>query len=160
VSKQQKIEALQRMISDAGIEHFSARELGRLNANAWSGDSFALPDADHLERIIPTLKLADEIRERWCAPVLVISGYRPAGYNQNIGGKDESQHKYFRALDIRPAREPFDLERYFNIVRSVVYGAREDGQNVGLGLYYDGRGRFAHIDVGAHTGENRQWERR
>jgi len=159
VSDRQKIKALQKMIDDAGIEHFSARELGRLNANAWSGDSFELPDADHLERIIPTLKLADEIRERWCAPVLVVSGYRPPAYNRRIGGSPQSQHMRFKALDLKPVAD-FDLRAFFDTASTVVETWRARGLNVGFGRYFDGHGRFIHIDTSAHTGIHRDWQQK
>ena len=159
MSERSQIAKLDELIEDSDIEHFRARELGRLNPNVWAGDSFELPD-DGLDRIIPTLRLAEKIRQRWGGPVQVLSGYRSSTYNAAIGGVTRSQHTRFRALDLRPVDEPFDLGHYFGIVQSVVGQAREGGQNVGLGLYYEGRGRFAHIDTNADTGKNRAWERR
>jgi uncharacterized protein YcbK (DUF882 family) len=158
MSERAQIDTLGRLIAESGIEHFRARELGRLNPNAWEGDSFELPDCG-LDRIIPTLRLADKIRQQWGGPVKVVSGYRPPAYNDAIGGADQSQHIEFRALDLRPDAEPFDLARYFTVVREVVDEARKGGQNVGLGLYYAGRGRFAHIDTNADKARNREWIR-
>lgn len=154
------LDRMRAFIDDAGIEHFTAEELGRLNPNAWGGDAFELPCADHLDRIIPTLELADEIRRLWQGPILVVSGYRPPEYNDAIGGADRSMHCDFRALDLKPAAEPFDLGSYFSIVKSVVSKARERGVNVGAGYYYSGRGRFVHVDTHATTGTNREWTRR
>jgi len=157
---QGQIDRLNDLIAESGIEHFGARELGRLNPNVWSGDSFELPPDDMLEHIIPTLRLAEKVRQRWGGPVQVLSGYRPPAYNEAIGGATQSQHMAFKALDLRPVDEPFGLDHYFGIVQEVVGQARTSGQNVGLGLYYEGRGRFVHIDVNADTGVNRKWERR
>lgn len=154
------LDRLRALIDDAGIEYFRAEELGRLNPNAWSGDAFELPPTDHLNRIIPTLEIADEIRERWGGPIRVVSGYRPPAYNRAIGGADQSQHIAFKALDLKPAREPFDLQQYFRTVDEIVGAARNRGTNIGVGWYYGGRGRFVHVDVGAETGVNREWYRR
>jgi len=154
------IEHLDDTIAESGIEHFRAHELGRLDPNVWPGGSFELPPDDMLEHIIPTLRLAEKIRQRWGRPVQVLSGYRPPAYNEAIGGAEQSQHMVFKALDLRPVGEPFDLGHYFGIVQEAVGQARTGGQNVGLGLYYEGRGRFCHIDVNADTGVNRNWERK
>ena len=155
----ERLQRLQSTLEDEGVEHFDADELGRLNAPSWDGPDFCLPEPPKLFRIVPTARLADAIREQWGGAVEVVSGYRPEAYNRLIGGARRSQHIAFRALDLKPA-ESFDVEAYFDVVTAVVAGARATGANVGLGLYYDGRGRFAHVDVGSDTGFNRAWTRR
>lgn len=149
---------LDSLLDDAGIEFFGAAELGRLHDPNWTGADRSLPSEAHLPRIIKTLRLADEIRRIWGGPIQVVSGYRPAEYNAHVGGSPRSQHIEFRALDLQPT-DDFDLDRFFAIVRSVVAGARVSGRNVGLGLYFEGEGSFAHIDVGARTGHQRSWVR-
>lgn len=147
---------LDSLLDDAGIEFFSARELGNLDNPQWDGPDRSLPSEAHLSRIVDTLRLADEIRRVWGGPLQVVSGYRPAEYNAHVGGSPRSQHVEFRALDLQPTGD-FGLDRFFTVVRSVVAGARVAGWNVGLGLYYDGEGRFAHIDTKAKTGHQRSW---
>jgi hypothetical protein len=153
--RKQKLDSL---LDDGGIEFFPVDNLARLDNPNWDGADYSLPAEDKLSRIIPTLRLADEIRRVWGGPVQIVSGYRPPEYNALVGGSPESQHKAFRAVDLQPTGD-FDLDRFFAIVRSVVAGARVAGQNVGLGLYHEGAGSFAHIDVGAPTGTNRSWVR-
>ena len=152
---------LDALLEDAGVNWFGADELGKLNPAKWRGGDFALPADHELDRIVATAQLADRIRDAWGGPLTVSSGYRPPEYNRAVGGSPRSQHIPFRALDIHPADwANFDLNRYFDVVRSVVAGARQAGWNVGLGLYYErpnGDDRFAHIDVGAETGHNRSW---
>jgi len=151
---------LQSALEDAGVQHFGAGEFGQLTHAEWDGPGFKLPDPPKLQRIVPTAQLADAIREQWGSAIKIVSGYRPPEYNEMVGGAPKSQHKAFRALDIRPVDDGFKTVDFLDLVRSVVAGARVAGWNVGLGLYWASRGRFAHIDVGAETGFNRQWEKR
>ena len=149
---------LDSLLDDAGIEFFSARELGKLHSPDWDGPDHSLPSEAHLTRIVDTLRLADEIRRVWGGPLQVVSGYRPAEYNAHVGGSPRSQHIEFRALDLQPTGD-FDLDRFFDVARSVVAGARVAGWNVGLGLYHEGEGSFIHVDVGARSGHQRSWVR-
>lgn len=158
---EKKIQLLDSALRDAGVDHFYANEMGRLDNGQWDGDRRQLPAKQYLTRIVPAAQLADQVRKIWGDAVTVGSGFRPPAYNELVGGSPGSKHKEFRALDIYPSTYPeFDLERFFAIVRGVIAGARLAGWNVGLGLYYDRPGnkndRFAHIDVGASP-RNRAW---
>ena len=90
---------LDRFIKANGIKHFNAREVSKCSR---AGDVVNEPAPERLwANIIPTLKLAEEIRAAFGGkPVHVASGYRSAKYNKAIGGVPRSQHMQFRALDI------------------------------------------------------------
>lgn len=146
---------LDGLLSDLGIQHFSASELGELTHPDWSGPDYALPDYTALGNILLTVRLADAIRHRWGRPIMVVSGYRPPEYNTLVGGSDSSQHVAFRALDIRPVDDTFDESRFFECCNPTVQRWRERGVNVGYGRYPDSR--FVHLDTCAHTGAQREW---
>ena len=138
-------EELDKFLKDHGIKHFNAAEITRLHRL----QKCAVPQSDLWGNIIPTLRLADEIREAWEAPVRVFSGYRTENYNKAVGGAPNSQHKHFRALDLSPANGKIDEFR--RLVTKIVKRWRDEGNQVGMGQYNS----FCHIDVGYKT---RSWQ--
>lgn len=138
------IAELQKFLDDHGIKHFSAKEitwLPRLQKHV-------VPPPDLWGNIIPTLQLADAIRDEWGDPVNVLSGYRTQAYNAAVGGAPNSQHMHFRALDLNPKNGK--LVPFFDCVAGVVERWRAEGNQVGLGVYRS----FNHVDVGYKT---RSW---
>ena len=45
------------------------------------------------------VKIADEVREHFGAPIIVSSGMRCNTHNANVGGVSNSRHKYGKAMD-------------------------------------------------------------
>jgi hypothetical protein len=140
----QTLNDLQCYFDSHDVEHFSARELTwlpRLNKNL-------VPPNDLWGNIIPTLKLADAIRNEWGGPVTVYSGFRTVAYNTAVGGAKNSQHLHFRAMDIAP--KAGDIKEFSAVVARVIKRWRAEGNQVGMGTYNN----FCHIDVGFKT---RSW---
>jgi len=149
----QRLSTLRALLDDAGIEHFSASELVEHTRSGWPGPRIFPPRERLLDHIVPTVKSADEIRDRWGGPVVVVSGYRAPYYNDElVEGSDRSQHMAFRALDLRPADGQID--NFIDLVEEVVQARRDDGQIIGLGRYPT----FIHIDTGYYDYQ-RDWDR-
>ena len=143
--------SLQDHLASADIEFFSARELTL--QRRWRRTE--TPPKHLWQNIIPTARVADTIRRAWGGPVIVGSGYRSPDYNTVVGGAPGSEHTVFRAMDIYPSNG--HIEEFQWVVKGVVAAYRDQGWNVGLGLY----NRFVHIDVNAEgKRRNRTWDMR
>lgn len=141
---------LQGLLVQHGIRYFSALEITRIRRTG----QLNIPPVDMWGRILPTLEIADAIRERYGGPVRVRSGYRPLSYNRTLpDSSDTSEHIAFRATDIAPVDG--DIERFTRVVRDVVAEYRAKDFNVGLGVY----STFVHLDTDADArkGRNRNW---
>lgn len=139
---------LKHLLDCEGIQYFAASELTWLRR--WEIYS-TVPD--HLIRnILPTVRVAEDIRKAWGGPVAVISGYRPTAYNREVGSADTSQHVFFRALDLRQVSG--DIASFRQVAEGVVRKHRRE-QSVGFGLY----DTFIHIDTGGHK-HSRTWDHR
>lgn len=142
---------LQDLLDQHGIRFFGAHELhGR---ETRGGPFVIVPPVDLWPNIIPTLELADEIREKMGSPLHVWSGYRSPEYNTLVGGSPTSEHMEFRALDLH---SPTDYERLKAIAAEVMDHAAARGLRTGLGTYDDSR--FLHIDTGAEKARYRRWK--
>lgn len=142
--------SLQEFLDDHGIRHFGAHEL--LSRTPESRDKTIVPPEHIWPHIIPTLELADEIREIMGAPVHVWSGYRTPEYNDHVGGSPTSEHLRFRALDLHV---PDQYARLKAAAASVVDHAFARGLATGFGTYDESR--FVHIDVGSEKKHLRRW---
>lgn len=91
------------------------------------------------------VKLFEEIREKAGGyKIFVTSGYRCMKHNRDVGGAENSEHLYGRALDLKcPIQVNF--ERFAEI-------CNELNPNGGVGIYRDGG--FVHVDV---RGERARW---
>lgn len=134
-------------------KYFKSEELIRHTHPAWEYDEIVRPPASMAENILPTLRMADMIRDRWGGPVLVISGYRCPAYNRFVvDGADDSQHMYFRALDLMPMNR--EIVPFKELVDKIVRHLRsnEEWPTIGYGRY----DTFVHIDTN-HPTPNRNW---
>ena len=111
------------------------------------GDTLCgLPPREIWPRLVPTLRVADELRHRLEVPLRrVVSAYRSPSYNAKCPGASRySQHLQNRALDLVfdcPAVEAFAMAEKM----------RQEGVFTGgLGLYKN----FVHIDT---RGRNATW---
>lgn len=137
-----KMNALDRYIKKHNIKYFSANELIKHHNSKWDGDKIIVPPKKLWSNIIPTLRLADEIREEIGRSVSVYSGYRCPEYNKLVGGSSNSQHMKFRALDLGVGAK--DHLNLISVASDKVMKFRNQHKEVGLGIYKN----FVHIDVG------------
>lgn len=135
------INKLNKLLEKYDVKYFKAEELGKHYNAKWKGANFILPPESMWQRILPTLALADAIREDLGRPITVISGFRDPEYNRIIGGATNSQHKEFRALDLQVnADHHLDL---ISVAAKKVQEFRNRGIEVGFGIYPT----FIHIDT-------------
>lgn len=160
------LDALQALITASEIKNFSASEVCRLNpANLRDGEPrISVPPESLWAGMIPTLRLAEYIREGWKEDIAmrggdpttcglrVVSGYRPRWYNTRINGAPQSQHMAFKALDLSPVNG--EIGHFMRVAQYAVSSLRESMRRVGFGRY----DTFIHID----TGRTRftQWDNR
>ena len=57
---------------------------------------------EYVENAIRLAKNWGEVREKFGSPIAITSGYRPPVVNRAVGGVSNSQHLYFRAIDMQP----------------------------------------------------------
>lgn len=150
------IDALQALITASEIKNFSASEVCRLNpANLRDGEPrISVPPESLWAGMIPTLRLAEYIREGWKEDIAmrggdpttcglrVVSGYRPRWYNTRINGAPSSQHMAFKALDLSPVNG--EIGHFMRVAQYAVSSLRESMRRVGFGRY----DTFIHIDTG------------
>lgn len=79
----------------------------------------------------------DRLRDRFGAPLVIVSGYRTPEYNRAVGGAPNSFH--LRGLAVDVATGGFDAARLAKLVDL----ARQEGFG-GVGLY----STFVHLDRG------------
>ncbi len=151
---------LQRFLRNAGIRHFSAKEVLTL---ARAGILAPVPPEKIWGNIISALYVAMQIREKMGCPLLVGNGYRPAKLNRQVGGSKRSQHVTFRALDLdlpKRYQSRARQERFYKIAAEI-YLNQGKGLKMGLGIYRPNKGTRIHIDCGwirrCWGGPNKQW---
>lgn len=150
------LDALQALVTASQIKNFSASEVCRLNpANLRPGEPrISVPPESLWPGMIPTLRLAEYIRDAWKDDIMmrggdhttcglrVVSGYRPRWYNTRINGAPASQHMAFKALDLSPVNG--ELGHFMRVAQYAVSSLRESMRRVGFGRY----DTFIHIDTG------------
>ena len=131
-----------------GIRHFTAGEFLRYFERGRKGVTNSIPPETMWSRILPALRVVDALREHYGKSCTLLSSYRSDDYNAAVGGAKYSQHKEFRALDIRI--KGVSARHVYN--RLLKW--RREGRFVGgLGLYTSSR--FVHIDT---RGRNATWK--
>jgi uncharacterized protein YcbK (DUF882 family) len=123
------------------LKHFSADEV--LTKCDRIGNS--VPPKELWPNILPTLKVAQELRQHLGRPVKVHSVYRSKVYNAKIGGASQSQHMRFAAMDLScPGVSPATVAQHLRQMRQ---NGRFKG---GIGEYPG----FVHVDT---RGKNVNW---
>lgn len=161
--RKRRLYHLQSLFDDWGIQHFRARELCGLYSEVWPWGDIYPPPTGMQPNIRQTILMADEIRARWGGPVLGVSGFRPTVYNDLLRtadndhqGSEDSQHLYFRALDLRPVHGP--MRDFYDVVEQTALEWHRKGIHVGYGFY----DTFCHVDTGRypHGASPRHWDLR
>ncbi len=147
---QMRAEGFVAFCAGLGLRHFSAEELlfmGESHNNP-KHPGFglnSLPPPEFWPNIVPTIIVADRLREASGGPLTILSAFRNSGYNEAIDGSKQSQHVKFTALDVRS--KVWTPAQCFDWLRK----DRAAGGFVGgLGAYET----FTHIDC---RGTNATW---
>ncbi|QLE46394.1 hypothetical protein FD723_39985 (plasmid) [Nostoc sp. C052] len=96
-----------------------------------------------VEEVINAVNLAEafgEVRDSFGSPLAITSGFRPNrphDINKACGGRPQSQHIYFKALDISPLNGNFS--KLWLILKSSKFTGLGDGVSTGKGFY--------HVDI-------------
>lgn len=128
------------------FQHFTAPEFTSYFEVTRRGVTNSYPPEAAWPEIIHALRVVDELRAHFGKPIVLLSSYRNSEYNKRCGGVSNSQHRYFRALDIcMVGVQPREL---YNVL---LEWRREGRFTGGLGLYPT----FVHIDT---RGYNATWQ--
>ena len=141
------IAEVKRLWAQNPLKYFSSHELltmgGSHYARRSKNSSVDFARAGDLYRIAV---VANEVRQRFGFPMLIVSGFRSRKYNQFVGGAPRSYHLRGRALDFIPVH-PGRLSH----LKEVASAYQAEGEIGGLGFYKT----FVHID----NGPRRNWGR-
>lgn len=130
-----------------GFRHFGAGEFTRYFAAVRKGVKNSVPPKRLWNKILPTLRIVDELRGSFGKPCRILSSYRSPGYNKAVGGAPKSQHLDFNALDIA-----FDGVSPQRVYDRLLEWRRAGKFTGGIGLYPSSG--FVHIDT---RGTNATW---
>jgi uncharacterized protein YcbK (DUF882 family) len=102
-------------------EHLELSELTRSESAKRNGLSNK-PTPEHIENL---KKLADRvfepIRNYFCEPIRISSGYRSSGLNRLIGGSTTSQHSSGEAIDIDMDGTDITNKEIFYYIKNILY---------------------------------------
>ena len=141
-------EGYTRFLLSLGLRHLSPQEIIDPHRGVIGNVENCLPSPHLWEKLIPTLRAADEIRERLGLPLCrITSGYRDPHYNAVIpGAVPGSYHTRNQALDLVyfcSSRKAFSMALQLR---------REGFFRGGIGLYPT----FIHLDTRGHSAT---WQR-
>ena len=93
----------------------------------------------YVENAIRLAQVWGEVRDKFGSPIVITSGYRPPQVNNAVGGVRNSQHLYFKALDMKPLNDDY----------KTLWEVLKDSHFVGLGdAVFMGRNKgFFHADI-------------
>lgn len=99
-------------------------------------------------RLQDLVEVLDVVRETWCAPVEVVSGFRTDAYNAHLrerstGVAEHSQHPQGRAADVRPLNPTPERVADFIAMIEQLIGLKALPKLGGFGRYPG----WAHLDV-------------
>jgi len=135
-------ETFEQWFARQKFKHFKAQEItwmwGRVNKGVRNSE----PPRNLWWNIVPTLRILDELRAHFGAPITLNSTYRSLAYNRSVGSPDTSWHRRFNAIDFKVAGiTPANVAR-------VLKQWRAQGKFTGgIGTYK----RFVHLDTRANN---------
>lgn len=139
-------ESFEAWFDRQGFRNFSASEFTSYFSVLRRGVRNSAPPRRLWHKIVPTLRIVDDLRDHFGRPCVILSSYRSPAYNSAINGAaSKSFHMQFCALDIA----------FSGVAPSTVYAKllewRREGRFVGgLGKY----NTFVHVDT---RGYNANW---
>jgi hypothetical protein len=99
-------------------EHLELAELTRSESAKRNGIS-NMPTPEHIENLKKLAeKVFEPIRNHFCKPIRISSGYRSKELNAKIGGADSSQHSTGEAIDIDMDGTDITNKEIFNYIKS------------------------------------------
>jgi hypothetical protein len=72
--------------------------------------------SEYVANAIRLAKVWGGVRDKFGSPIRITSGYRPPAVNKAVGGVSNSQHLYFRALDMQPLNG--DFRKLFDVIKA------------------------------------------
>jgi hypothetical protein len=118
---------------------------------------YAIPPREYWPRMAATVYYGFQpIRRALGIPVRITSGYRPADYNEAVGGAPGSRHQFFEALDMLPDSNWNDQA----MLAAQLFVRDGERLRMGLGVYGSpGAATNIHVDTGSamRTWENGAW---
>ncbi|MEA5577940.1 D-Ala-D-Ala carboxypeptidase family metallohydrolase [Anabaena sp. UHCC 0451] len=95
--------------------------------------------SEYVANAIRMAKTWGPVREKFASPIKITSGYRPPAVNKAVGGAPNSQHLYFRAIDMIPMNG--DFKKLWDVLKASQFSGLGDavfmGKNKG----------FFHADI-------------
>jgi uncharacterized protein YcbK (DUF882 family) len=145
------VEELDRLLLEAGVTNFTAKELTWL-PKALPNPKSEVPSGQFLRNLIAVAKVAQEIRTELGAPLSVSSAYRPRWYNSAVGGAPNSAHLRAAAIDLNAQTSDDGLR-----LKSIAEKLWKANRFAGMGFYRNVPRRI-HIDVIHPDGKgHRRW---
>ncbi len=132
------------------FRNFAAHEFTGYFAAVRKGVLNHTPPRSLWPNIVPTLRVADDLRDSFGEPCIILSSYRSPEYNRAVGGAPASLHMEFKALDIS-----MPLAGARQVYRRLVEWRGAGRFTGGLGLYPSSG--FVHLDT---RGTNATWNGR
>jgi len=132
------------------FRNFEAREFTGYFAAVRKGVRNHTPPRSLWPNIVPALRVADDLRDSFGEPCIILSSYRAPDYNRAVGGAPASLHMQFKALDLC-----LPLVGARQAYRRLVEWRRAGRFTGGLGLYPSSG--FVHLDT---RGTNATWSGR
>lgn len=94
---------LAKFIDRLALPHFRGKEVADYANRTRGRVKNSVPPEAIWPNIIPTLIVANELREMMDVPLTITSAYRSPSYNTAVGGETGSYHMRFMALDLIPS---------------------------------------------------------
>jgi hypothetical protein len=139
------LEEMDNYFRDYGIDLgvIDAQQVTRLRK--WGVQ--AIPPYEFWPRMAMTIRWGFmPIRRALNAPITITNGFRPADYNEYVGGEENSRHLYFEALDMVAPQGMANRQALIAADLWIRYGER---MRMGLGVYGQaGAATNIHIDTG------------
>lgn len=146
---------LAAFIDRLALKHFRGKEVADYANRTRGKVKNSVPPDALWPNIIPTLVVADQIRELMDCPITITSAYRSPAYNTAVGGETGSYHMRFMALDLIPGNGKVKtlatIARKLRGQKFKVPGSNDSFTWLGgIGVYPN----FVHIDC---RGYNANW---
>ncbi len=131
-------ETFEQWFARQKFRHFKAQEFTWMFSRVNKGVKNTPPSRRLWKNIVPTLRVLDELRKHFGAPITLNSTYRSLAYNRSVGSPDGSEHRKFSAIDFVVAgRTPAQ-------VGATLLSWRRQGKFTGgVGTYKT----FVHLDT-------------
>jgi len=127
---------LSEMLEQNNIKHFTEAEI--INGKTIPVELYP--------NIIPTIRVLDKLREEINLPIHINSTYRDVQYNVLVGGKSNSLHLYFNAIDFCARTSMYKIyEILDNWDSTHKFHFLPKPRCMGIGMYE--RQYFIHLDT-------------